>query len=67
MAKKKAKKKRPEDRAWTCDIQYTNLDKDAIKKQQAANKKMWDSVHKRERQLDRIIALLERIEKRGKK
>ncbi len=68
-AKKKAKKNTP---AWYCDIQYTTVkskkEQEELKKKHAKeSKQLWDSVKKREKQLDTIIKLLKQlIKKKGK-
>ena len=72
MAKKKTKKKtKKEDVVWTADINYTVLDKEALKKQKVVEKK-WEEDHEvilkslvtRQKQLDRIIKLLQEISKK---
>jgi len=57
MAKKKTKKKS----AWKCNVHYGIIDPDAEKRQKAANKKMWDTIRKREKQLNTIIVLLRKL------
>ena len=72
MAKKKTKKKtKKEGVVWTADINYTVLDKEALKKQKVVEKK-WEEDHEvilkslvtRQKQLDRIIKLLQEISKK---
>lgn len=72
MAKKKTKKKtKKEGVVWAADINYTVLDKGALKKQKVVEKK-WEEDHEvilkslvtRQKQLDRIIKLLQEISKK---